>query len=232
MRIRRLAGATALATFAASLTLFASPSPAQAADSVILPVTSHWQTLADNHHVYVSAPGDDAVVATDHDGRVLKTVEGLDGARGMTLSGDESTLYVALPDADAIAAIDTTTLTETRRFATGSDTEPENLAVAGGKLWFSYQATVFDAGIGSISVADTDPVVELDRNPVWYGKPRLASSPARPDRLVAAESTGAPGMRTYDVSSGSAQEVAYTDAAFRVDDLAITPDGETAVTAA
>ncbi|MDX2709554.1 hypothetical protein ACFYYN_25480 [Streptomyces sp. NPDC001902] len=230
MRVRRLAGATALATFAASLTLFASPSPAQAADSIVLPVRSHWQTLADSHHVYISAPADDAVVATDHDGHVLKTVEGLDGARGMTLSGDESTLYVALPDADAIAAIDTTTLTETRRLSTGADTEPESLAVAGGKLWFSYQANDFEAGIGSIGIADADPVVDLGRNAVWWGKPRLASSPARPDRLVAADSAGEPGMRTYDVSSGSAQEVAYTDAIGRVEDLAITPDGETVVT--
>ncbi|MGW2770418.1 YncE family protein [Streptomyces sp. NPDC001275] len=116
-------------------------------------------------------------MTTDHDGRVLKTIEGLDGARGMTLSRDESTLYVALSEADAIAAVDTTTLTETRRFATGAGTEPENLAVAGGKLWFSYQANLFDASIGSISVADADPVVDLGDDAVWYGKPQLAVSP-------------------------------------------------------
>ncbi|MGC5568525.1 hypothetical protein ACPYPG_37550 [Streptomyces sp. FR-108] len=107
MRVRRFAAGTALATVAASVTLLAAPGPAKALDSVVLPVTSHWQTLADSGHVYVSAPGQDAVVATDHDGQVIKTVEGLDGARGMTLSADESRLYVALPEADAIAEIDT-----------------------------------------------------------------------------------------------------------------------------
>ncbi|MFE7839550.1 hypothetical protein ACFU53_26905 [Streptomyces sp. NPDC057474] len=231
MRIRRLAAGTVLATVTASLTLLASPGPARAADGVVLPVRSHWQTLADSHHVYISAPGDDAVVATDHDGRVLKTIEELDGARGMTLSWDESTLYVALPEADAIAAVDTATLTETRRFATGAGTEPENLAVTAGRLWFSYQATVFDAGIGSISVADADPVVDLGHDAVWNGKPRLAASPAFPDRLVAAESASANGMRVYDVSSGTAQETSYSDTVGAVEDLAITPDGQSVVTA-
>ncbi|WP_433890572.1 hypothetical protein [Streptomyces sp. CA-111067] len=224
----------ALATIAASMTLLAGPIPAQAqgvSSGIVLPVNSHWQTLADSQHVYVSAPGDDAVLATDHDGHVLKKIEGLEGARGMTLSWDDATLYVALPEADAIAAIDTTTLTETRRFATGEDTEPENLAVAGGKLWFSYQATVFDAGIGSVSVEEANPVVDLDRDPLYYGKPQLASSPASPDRLVAAESQGSLGMRVYDVGSGTAQQVAYTDEVGSVEDLAVTPDGQSVVTA-
>ncbi|WNO62482.1 hypothetical protein OG894_41050 [Streptomyces sp. NBC_01724] len=231
MRIRRLAGAMALATLTASVTLLAGPSPAQAADSIVLPVVSHWQTLADSHHVYVSSPGDNAVVATDHTGQVIKTVEGLDGARGMTLATDESTLYVALPEADAIAEIDTNTLTEVRRIPTGTDTEPENLALAGGKLYFSYQATPFNGGIGSISIADADPVVGLDDDPQWYSKPRLASSPAAPDRLVAADSEGSLGMRVYDVGSGNAQEIAYTEEVGSVEDLAVTPDGGSVITA-
>lgn len=231
--MRRTAGGVAIAAIAASMTLLAGPTPAhaEAAASIVLPVNSHWQTLADSQHVYVSAPGDDAVVATDHEGHVLKKIEGLDGARGMTLSWDDATLYVALPEADAIAAIDTTTLTESRRFATGEGTEPENLAVAGGKLWFSYQATVFDAGIGSVSVGEADPVVDLDRDPQYYGKPRLASSPVAPDRLVAADSQSALGMRVYDVGSGTAQQVAYTDEVGNVADLAVSPDGQSVVTA-
>ncbi|MET7551847.1 hypothetical protein [Streptomyces sp. NPDC005078] len=230
MRIRRLAGAMALATLTASVTLLASPSPAKAADSIVLPVTSHWQTLADSHHVYVSSPGDNAVVATDHNGQVIKVVEGLDGARGMSLTADESTLYVALPETDAIAEIDTNTLTEVRRIPTGTDTEPENVALAGGRLYFSYQATVFDAGIGSISLAEPTPTVSLDDNPVWFGKPRLASSPAAPDLLVAADSEG-PGMRVYDVGSGTADEIAYTEGVATIEDLAITPDGQSVITA-
>lgn len=67
----------------------------------------------------------------------------------MAESADESTLYVALPDADAISVIDTATLTETRSISTGADTEPESLALAGGRLFFGYQATILCARCAS-----------------------------------------------------------------------------------
>ncbi|GAA2455181.1 hypothetical protein [Streptomyces macrosporus] len=233
MRIRRRAAGVALVLAAASLNLLGAPGPAaaQSQGGIVLPVRSHWQTIADSRHVYISAPGDDAVLAIDHDGQVVKKVEGLDGARGMAESADESTLYVALPDADAISVIDTATLTETQRISTGADTDPESLALAGGRLFFSYQATVFDAGIGSVAIAEANPTVSLDDNPVWYGKPRLASSPGAPDRLVAAESQGALGMRVYDVGSGTLRETAYSDAIADVEDVAVTPDGSSVITA-
>ncbi|QQM43212.1 hypothetical protein [Streptomyces liliifuscus] len=233
MRLRRRAAGAALVLVAASFNLLGAPgtAAAQSRGGIVLPVRSHWQTLADSRHVYVSAPGDDAVLATDHDGQVVKKVEGLGGARGMAESADESTLYVALPDADAISVIDTATLTETRRISTGADTEPESLALAGGRLFFGYQATVFDSGIGSVAIGEVPPTVTLDENPVWYGKPRLASSPDAPDRLVAAESQGALGMRVYDVGSGTLQETAYSDAVADVEDVAVTPDGNSVITA-
>ncbi|MFI9780102.1 hypothetical protein ACIHCV_36310 [Streptomyces sp. NPDC051956] len=233
MRIRRRAAGVALVLAAASSNLLGAPgtAAAQTQGGIVLPVRSHWQTLADSRHVYVSAPGDDAVLATDHDGQVVKKVEGLDGARGMAESADESTLYVALPDADAISVIDTATLTETRRIPTGADTEPESLALAGGRLFFGYQATVFDAGIGSVAITEATPTVSLDDSPVWYGKPRLASSPGAPGRLVAAESQGGLGMRVYDVSSGTLEETAYSDAVGDVEDVAVTPDGSSVITA-
>ncbi|MFI0772619.1 hypothetical protein ACH4TQ_48360 [Streptomyces sp. NPDC021218] len=233
MRIRRRAAGVALVLAAASFNLLGAPGTAGARTQggTVLPVRSHWQTLADSRHVYVSAPGDDAVLATDHDGQVVTMVEGLDGARGMTESVDESTLYVALPDADAISVIDTTTLTETRRISTGAGTEPESLALAGGRLFFGYQATDFDAGIGSVAIAEATQTVSLDDNPVWYGKPRLASSPGAPDRLVAADSQGALGIRVYDVGSGTLRETVYSDAVGDVEDLAMTPDGNSVITA-
>ncbi|GAA3370141.1 hypothetical protein GCM10017744_092710 [Streptomyces antimycoticus] len=232
MRIRRRAAGVALVLATASFNLLGAPgtAAAQTQGGTVLPVQSHWQTLADSRHVYVSAPGDDAVLATDHDGQVVKKVEGLDGARGMIESADESTLYVALTDADAISVIDTTTLTETRRISTGAGTEPESLALAGGRLFFGYQATIFDAGIGSAAIAEATPTVDLDDNPVWYGKPRLAASPGAPDRLVAAESQSAQGMRVYDVGSGTLRETAYSDALGAVGDMAVTPDGSSVIT--
>ncbi|MFI8007330.1 hypothetical protein [Streptomyces sp. NPDC086010] len=232
MRIRRRAAGVLLVLATAPL-LLGTPATAaaQAQGGIVLPVRSHWQTLADSRHVYVSSPGDDVVLATDHDGQVMKEIEGLDGARGMTESADESTLYVALPDGDAISVIDTATLTETQRIPTGADTQPESLALAGGRLFFSYQSNVFDAGIGSVAIGDATPAVTLDDNPVWYGKPRLASSPGAPGRLVAADSQGANGMRVYDVGSGTLQETAYTEAVGDVEDLVVTPDGSSVITA-
>jgi len=233
MRLRRRAAGVVLILAAASFPLLGAPgtAAAQAQGGIVLPVRSHWQTLADSRQVYVSAPGDDAVLATDHDGQVVKKVEGLDGARGMAESADESTLYVALPDADAISVIDTATLVETRRIPTGAGTAPESVALAGGRLFFGYQATDFDGGIGSVTLTDAPPTVSLDAAPVWYGKPRLASSPGAPDRLVAAESQSALGMRVYDVSSGTPRETAYSDAIADVEDVAVTPDGSSVITA-
>lgn len=237
MRIRRIVEGTALITIAASLATVIGAGTAQADSGIVLPITSHWQTITDsrNGRLYVSAPGSDAVVAVGFDGQVVKTVEHLDGARGIALSPDESTLYVALADADAIAAVDTSTLQETRRFATGAGTEPESLAMAGGRLWFSYGDTA-NGGIGSVTVAAPKPVVDPGVVPAWtwYGKPILASSPAAPDLLVAGESAAMPGeMRVYDVTSGQTQEVAHNPhPGGTIEDMAITPDGQSVITAA
>ncbi|MFI5886557.1 hypothetical protein [Streptomyces sp. NPDC051554] len=82
MPIRRRAAGAALVLAAASFNLLGAPgtAAAQPQGSIVLPVRSHWQTLADSRHVYVSSPGDDAVLATDHDGQVVKKVEGRRGA--------------------------------------------------------------------------------------------------------------------------------------------------------
>ncbi|GGS27924.1 hypothetical protein GCM10010269_78200 [Streptomyces humidus] len=236
MRTRRIVGGTALITVAASLTVVTGTGTALADGGIVLPIASHWQTITDGRHerVYVSAPGSDAVVAVDFDGQVVKTIEQLDGARAIALSPDESTLYVALPDADAVAAVDTATLQETRRFATGAGTDPESLAVAGGRLWFSHGDNA-DGGIGSITVADPEPVVDPGALPewTWYGKPMLASSTAAPGLLVAGETAASPGeMRVYDVSSGQTREVAHNPGpGGDIEDMAITPDGQSVITA-
>ncbi|MEU9349986.1 hypothetical protein AB0D65_02950 [Streptomyces griseoloalbus] len=52
----------------------------------------------------------------------MKQISGAAGARGVALSGDSGTLYVALRDAGAIAAVDTVTLRETARYDTGTGT--------------------------------------------------------------------------------------------------------------
>ncbi|MEV5973927.1 hypothetical protein [Streptomyces sp. NPDC051921] len=237
MRTRRFAGVAATVTIAASLSVLTVPGSALADSAHVLPVSSHRQTVADGTHrqVYSSAPGNDAVVVSDFDGRLITTIEHLEGAWGLALSGDEKTLYVALPEADAIAAVDTTTLSETRRFAIGGVGEPENLAVAGGKLWFSHGDTG-NGGIGSISIGAPEPTVDLGDVPpgTWYGQPLLRAASADSDRLVAGETEVSPGaLRVYDVGSGLARETAYNEApGGTVQDMAVTPDGRSVVTAA
>ncbi|MEU6931632.1 hypothetical protein AB0A05_21025 [Streptomyces sp. NPDC046374] len=239
MSMRRLAGGPAVVAIAASLSVVMSgPGTAQAANSThVLPVSSHRQTIADgtHHQVYSSAPGNDAVVVSDFDGRLVKTIEHLDGAWGLALSGDEKTLYVALPEVDAIAAVDTTTLSETRRFAIGDPYGPQNLAVAGGKLWFSHGDTG-EGAIGSIDIGAPEPVVDLGDVPqgTWYGQPLLRAASAESDRLVAGETAVSPAeLRVYEVGSGHAQVIAHNETpGGMVKDMAVTPDGQKVITAA
>ncbi|MFF3941030.1 hypothetical protein [Streptomyces phaeofaciens] len=56
---------------------------------------------------------------TDLSGAPVVTLANERGATALALSSDGGTLYVALADDDAIAAIDTATLTETGRWTTG-----------------------------------------------------------------------------------------------------------------
>jgi hypothetical protein len=89
-------------------------------------------------HVFVSGgPGTSSIVVLNYAGAVVKTIANQGGASGMALDSSSHTLYVALHDATAISEIDTQTLTESKRFSTGSFPDPSSLVIAGEKLWFS-----------------------------------------------------------------------------------------------
>ncbi len=89
-------------------------------------------------HVFVSdGPGTSSIVVLDYRGTIVKTIPEEDGASGMAVDAANHRLYVALHDDSAISVIDTRTLTETKRFSTSPYTDPSNLVIAGGKLWFS-----------------------------------------------------------------------------------------------
>ncbi|GAA4888462.1 hypothetical protein GCM10023237_02190 [Streptomyces coeruleoprunus] len=223
-------------SLALGLSLLGLGAPPAAADSSTeLPVASHTDIVVDAAHqrVFISDAVSGSVVVTDYDGTLVQHITSEPGASGLVLSPDSSTLYVALRTADAISAIDTATLRETARYATGPGTAPTYPAVAGGKIWFGY-GTEAQGNIGWLDVSGPQPVVALDRvGRTWYSAPMLATSPGAPGRLVAGEvSTNPSQLAVYDVAGDFAQRTAYTvPSGGSVADLAVTPDGSEVVVA-
>ncbi|MEU0383774.1 Ig-like domain-containing protein [Streptomyces chartreusis] len=241
MHRRTLSAATALAVLFGSVTLVAAGAGSAAADSsALLPVKSTGDIVVDGVHqrVFISDPTAGQVVVTDYAGQVVGTVGSLPGVHGLELSPDSGTLYAAVHDADAVVAIDTATATEARRWSTGQGGGPAYVALAGGKLWFSYGASG-NGNIGSFDpgAADTGVTLGQDTGRTFYEAPILDASAGAPGTLVA----GAPGqspveLAVYDVSSGTATRTAYafdpgSTGGGNLQDLAVTPDGKDVVTA-
>lgn len=211
---------------------------ASAETSVPLPGQSYGDLLVDSahHHLFVSGgPSSEVLTVTDGFGTRVKSIAGQPGADGMALSADGSTVYVAQSDADAISAVSTRTLQQTALYPTGSGTRPQDVVVAGGRLWFSYKGDVLGGqaltgGIGSVDLGgggESAPVT-LEEPTAW-GAPRIAADPADPGRVVTASADGTnhTSLAVYDVSSGAAVRTAYGPQVIDngVRDLAVTPDG-------
>ncbi|MEV7522304.1 hypothetical protein [Streptomyces sp. NPDC091371] len=244
MRTRQLAGRAALAATLGLSLLGLGTSTAGADTSAALPITSYRDIAVDGVHqrVFLSDPIGGSVLVTDYEGQVVQRISGAAGAWGLALSGDSGTLYVALRDAGAIAAIDTVTLRETARYDTGTGAGayagPTSLAPAGGKIWFGYSTDTWNGALGSLDLNGTEPAVTLGQRPgTFRGSPRLASTPGKPDLLVAAESDGNDAtVAVYDVSTGRAEVRAQRvdpgpNGCASLQDLAVTPDAERVVVA-
>lgn len=129
--------------------------PARADTTTPLPFTpsSSGSLIVDpaGQHVFVSAgSGGSAIAVFDFAGNLVQTITGEDGASGMALDPATHTLYVALYDAPAIAAIDTTTLTETARYPIPWP-HPWSLAFAGGQVWISGFSDEVNGWIASMA---------------------------------------------------------------------------------
>ncbi|MFR9777069.1 hypothetical protein ACL02O_13525 [Micromonospora sp. MS34] len=155
------------------------------------------------------------VRVTDLSGGAQRTIPDLPGASGMALSVDGSKLYVALADAGAVAAIDTTTLAETQRWSIGAGSCPTWLTPAGGKLYLGYGCQSAKGKLGSLDLRGATPVLALDLPlaGTYYYPPLLRSTPASPNLLllvnrssVSFPISGEPSL--YDVSSGTPSQVA------------------------
>ena len=217
-------------------TLLVAAGPAAATDAAPtvlattrLPLPSAADVAVDGTggHVFVSGGrGTTDLVVTDLDGQLVGTIGNQQGATGLAIGADGTTVYAALGDGDAVSAIDTATLTERARYPLGSGVCPNDLAPAGGKLWFSYGCGQ-DGRIGSLDLRGPAPVVALDQAGAWYFPPQLASASADQGVLVAGRRETSPTTVTsFDVSSGQAVVRASTDALGGfLRDLEVAPDG-------
>ncbi|MEU9284542.1 hypothetical protein AB0D57_07360 [Streptomyces sp. NPDC048275] len=244
MHIRQFAERAALSA-ALGLSLLGVGTTTAAADtSTSLPISSYRDIAVDATHqqVFLSDPFGSSVLVTDYTGQVVKQISGEAGAWGIALSSDSRTLYVALRDAGAIAAIDTATLQETARYDTGTGAGayagPTSLALAGGKIWFGYSTDIWHGALGSLDLSGPQPVVTRGQGlDTFRGAPRLAATPQEPDTLVAAESDGNNAtLAVYDVSTGQADAQARRvdpgpDGCASLQDLALTPDAARIVVA-
>ncbi|MTE22590.1 hypothetical protein F0L17_26545 [Streptomyces sp. TRM43335] len=236
MRIRRVAHRTTTVAVALAAALGLA-TPAAADTTATLPTTSFGDIAVDDTHrkVFVTDPDDGSIIVTDFEGSVLAEIPNQPGARGMTLTSDDSTLYVALQDSDGIAVIDTATHSIREHYHTGSGTGPARVALTAGKLWFSYG----DDGWGDIGSIDL-PVADADHPAVtrglagdfrWYYPPLLEVSPNAPGTLVAGEpSLSITTVGVYDVAGGTPVEKAWAqdlgeDGSGNLQDMALSADG-------
>jgi len=164
-----------LAVLALAAGLAVAPAPAASATTpdanYPLPSTGFSDMAVDaaHDHLFISGNGS-AILVRTLNGAAVTTIAANAGARGLTLSADGSTLYAALSAQDAIAAFDTTTLAEKARYATGSQTCPEDVAVIGTSLWFGYGCggASWNHRLGVVDLSGEAPAVTLAKTAVTF----------------------------------------------------------------
>lgn len=188
-------------------------------------LSSAGQMVAANGHLFVSSgSGGSTITELSSTGQVVKTLSGQSGADGMVASPDGSTLYVALNQAGAIAAISTSTLTvESAPFPV--EACPADLALSNGRLFYSYGCDSSTGGVSSISTGGGTPVsVETGDS----GAPLISGSGS-----VLAVANGSM-LRTYSAATdGGTTPTATNNTTLeeRPNEIALTPDGQTLLTA-
>ncbi|MFJ5530198.1 hypothetical protein [Streptomyces sp. NPDC093261] len=215
MRLKQVSLTAAISVVAGltTATVGLTGSAAWADSTAALPLSHYSHMLADTAHQHLffsQGAGSAGILVTDLSGSPVTTLADEPGAAGLALSADGGTLYAALQDGDAIAAIDTATLTESGRFPTGTGSAPASVAVAGGRVWYGYTADGKGA-IGSVDPTAADPAATPQPSMShWSVAPLLATGGGV---LAAAEPAQYAGhVATFDVSSGTASVMADTQA--------------------
>ncbi|MGW1617891.1 hypothetical protein [Streptomyces sp. NPDC002172] len=233
MRLKQVSVSAAISVVAGLTTATVGlAAPAAWADSTAsLPLSHYAHMVADpaHQHLFFSqGAGSTGILVTDLSGTPVTTLTDEQGATGLALSADGSTLYAALADGDAVAAVDTATLTESARYATGTGSAPVSVAVAGGKVWYGYETADGKGAIGSVDASGTVSTPSLSH---WSVPPVLAAGGG----VLAAEEPlqSLSHVATFDVSSGTATAKADTDVAGgTATGLQVTADGARVLLAA
>ncbi|WP_409470858.1 YncE family protein [Streptomyces sp. HC307] len=221
--MRSTSTATALAVLFSSAALtVVSAGSASAASAV---VGSPGGIVVDGalQRVFVGDSTAGAIVAADYSGTVVDEVSGIGAISDLALSDDGSTLYAAAPDLHEIVALDPATLDVKHRYTVATNTGPRYVAFAGGKVWFSY-GDQWDGDLGTVDPA-VDPASGADpvalgqySNKVW-GQALLDTDPNNPGLLAVGETgLSTDSMAVLDVSGGTAQQVAWHNGDYTLND--------------
>ncbi|HUQ56165.1 hypothetical protein [Lentzea sp.] len=217
---------TATAITAALVAATASPAVAEPPQrTVALALASFSDIVVDPTlgHVFVSSKIDNAVAVTDLSGNAVTKLSNLPGATGLALSPDGGTVYVALSQFGAIAALDTLTLTERTRYPVG-EVCPSDLAITDNRLYFSYGCDTWGGGIGRVALDGTDARTGLVSG--HYSPQQLATTPARPGLLAAGQPSLSPSGLVVLREEGDGLAVqASRDAGSNLADVEFSKDG-------
>lgn len=226
---------------AVSAAVAVAPGAAHAAAPAVtrlpIPIAAGADVVAAGDREFISGGrGTTQIAVADAAGAIVGTIDGLPGPTDLTLSNDRRTLFVALPTANAIAAFDTGTLTETARYDTGAAGDcPAHLALAGRYLWFGYGCQAGSGDIGHVDLGRQPARVTLGlaTSTYFYDAPMVTSALRNATVLLAGETGSSPSeIHSFTVAAGKLTEVSSSrDLGSNLGDLALDPAGTTAFTA-
>lgn len=222
--------ACAMTVLASCLVLVGLPAMAveQVDDFIALPFTTYGDMLVDAAHeqVFVTAgSGSNEIAVVPLDGSGVHMVEGTPGAAEMSISQDGRHVYATLRNGDGIAEIDTSTL-ELRRFSTGSNSCPTEVAAVAGYVWFVASG---DDCNQWTTIRRLDPATGIVSGDIASGgyQPALRVVPGTTRFLSAETGISRSDLRVYDVADGTLQQVVSGSFnGYLSKDLRLTNDGE------
>ncbi|GLW30064.1 hypothetical protein [Actinoplanes regularis] len=227
MGSRRIGAATVAVLTGTAALAVGTATPALADPGKTINIKSLGDVLVDGVHqrVFISDPTNGKIVATDYSGTQVGSAL-VNNATSLALSADSSQLYATSPNGMAIFVLDTTTLTQTAKYSTGTFA-PKDVTIAGDRIWFSY-ANGVRGNLGTIDPTTETPTIVFDRYQTgWTGVAELATASAAPNRMGVASL----GMTAIlDVSGDTVTTVGSVLTNQDVTDMAITPDGNRIVT--
>ncbi|MFE0589653.1 hypothetical protein [Micromonospora echinospora] len=240
---RRISSVVAAVAMTVALTTTTTSSAAASAatgqQAVALPSTTAADVVSAGDRVFVSGGRlSSQIVVAAANGDVLTTVSGLPGPTDLLLSADRQTLYVALPTANAIAALNTGTLVEFARYDTGAGECPSSLALTGRHLWFGYGCDQWGGNIGRIDLGRQPAVVTTGMaSHDYYGAPLLTAATQNRTVLLAGQPSLSPASaHVYAIGAGGALSLQHQNdwsvLGSNLRDIALNPPGATVYTAA